>query len=96
VVVINLQNGDEYGIGDKVKFTITVTDPDGIQGFTWGVFAQNVSPVGLGGEKGCGGSTQCDLSDEFKAQLPGTFFLGVDALDTQGNTVREIKQIYIG
>lgn len=96
VVIINIPGGDEYGLGDKVKFNITVTDPDGIQSFTWGVFAQNVSPVGLGGEKGCGGATQCDLSDQFEAQLPGIFFLGVDALDSQGNTVREVKQIYIG
>jgi len=96
VVVISLPDGDTYKTGDKVKFDITVSDPDGVKSFTWGVFTQNQSPVGLGGDKGCGNATQCTLSDKFEAKLPGIFFLGVDALDTAGNTVREVKQIYVG
>ncbi len=95
VVIIDLPDGDTYGEDDKVKFTITVIDPDGVKSFAWGVFAQNKSPVGIGGDKGCGG-TECSLSGDFRAKLPGQFFIGVDALDNNGNTKREIKQIYIG
>jgi hypothetical protein len=64
--------------------------------FTWGVFAQNKSPLGLGGDKNCGNATQCELSGEFEAKLPGQFFLGVDAVDGKGNTHQEIKQLYVG
>lgn len=95
-VIINIHTGDEYALDQDVKFTITVSDPDGVKSFTWGVFAQNGSPVGLGGERNCGGANQCDLSDDFKTKLTGIFFLGVDALDSKGNTIREIKQIYVG
>lgn len=95
-VLIDIPSGDKYGLGDDVKFNITVTDSDGVRSFTWGVFAQNGSPVGLGGDRDCGGASQCTLSDEFETKLTGIFFLGVDAVDTQGNTVREIKQIYVG
>ncbi len=95
-VLIDIPTGDEYALNQEVRFNITVTDPDGIRSFTWGVFAQNGSPVGLGGERGCGGALQCDLSDKFDTKLVGIFFLGVDAVDNQGNTTREIKQIYVG
>jgi hypothetical protein len=95
-VLIDIPSGDEYGLGDNVEFNITVSDPDGVASFTWGVFAQNGSPVGLGGDRNCGGSNQCTLSDKFETKLTGIFFLGVDAVDSKGNTIREIKQIYVG
>ena len=96
MVIIDLPKGDTYREGDKVEFTITVIDPDGVKSFAWGVFAQNNSPVGIGGDKGCGGGTECKHGGNFEAKLPGQFFIGVDALDNNGNTRREIKQIYIG
>ena len=79
-----------------MEFRIVVSDPDGVSSFTWGLFAQNASPLGLGGEKNCGNSGQCDASGEFEAQLTGQFFLGVDAADSKGNVVREVKQLYVG
>ena len=95
-VLIELPSGDTYGLEDDVKFRIVVTDPDGVNSFSWGLFAQNGSPLGFGGERNCGGSNSCDLSDEFKAKLTGQFFLGVDTIDSKGNATREIKQLYVG
>jgi hypothetical protein len=94
-VVFDLPDGDTYGTGDDVEFKIIVSDPDGVRSFTWGVFAQNGSPL-FGGDKNCGNSQQCDVSDEFEATLSGQFFFGVDAVDSQGNTAREVKQLYVG
>jgi hypothetical protein len=94
-VMFDLPDGDTYNVGDDVKFRIIVSDPDGVGSFTWGVFAQNETPL-LGGDKSCGNAQQCDLSDEFEAPLPGQFFFGVDAVDGQGNTSREVKQLYVG
>lgn len=95
-VVIELPNGDTYEVDDEVKIIIRVLDSDGVNTFTWGVFAENGSPVGLGGDHGCGGATECRLDREFTTKFPGQFFIGVDAVDTKGQTVREIKQLYVG
>ena len=95
VVVIDLPRGDIYKLEGEVRVNITVSDPDGVSSYSWGVFAQNGSPLGLGGNVGCGNSGQCNSSEEFEAKLTGQFFIGVDALDAKGNTVREVKQIYV-
>ncbi|MEW5956959.1 MAG: hypothetical protein AB1801_04490, partial [Chloroflexota bacterium] len=95
-VVIEFPDGDTYGLEEDVKVIITVRDSDGVGSFTWGVFAQNGSPLGLGGDRNCGGSTECRIDEEFETKLTGQFFVGVDAVDSAGNKTREIKQLYVG
>jgi hypothetical protein len=95
-VIIELPDGDTYGSGDKVKLVITVRDPDGVDEFSWGVFAQNGSPTGLGDDQDCRNATECKIETDFNAALTGQFFIGVDAMDALGNKVREIVQLYIG
>lgn len=94
-VVISLPDGDTYNQNDKVNFTITVSDPDGVATFTWGVFTENQSPVGLGDDKNCGNGNECSLSGNFKAKLTGRFIFGVDAIDTKGNKTRTIQGMYV-
>jgi hypothetical protein len=95
-VVIELPDGDTYGLEEDVKLIVTVRDSDGVTSFSWGVFAQNGSPVGIGGDRNCGGAGECRIDDEFETRLIGIFFIGVDAVDTKGNEIREIKQLYVG
>ena len=79
-----------------MKIIFVVRDPDGVNSFTWGVFAQNGSPLGLGGEHNCGGATECGTNEKFETKLTGQFFVGVDTVDTKGNKTREIRQLYVG
>jgi len=94
-VVIELPGGDQYGIGDEVRVRITVTDPDGVGAFEWGVFTQNNVSV-TGGDRNCGNSTSCSIEEEFDAALPGIFQIGVEAKDGKGAGTIEVKQIYVG
>jgi hypothetical protein len=94
--VIEFPGGDKYGLNDDVQVIITVRDPDGVTEFEWGVFAQNKSPLGLGGHQSCGGATECRIEEEFETKLPGQFHVGVEARDTKGEGVTEIKQLYVG
>ncbi len=95
-VVVELPGGDTYTIGEEVKVIITVTDPDGVGKFGWEVFAENGSPLGIGDDENCGGSTQCRIESEFDAQLAGAFQLGAEAEDNLGNKTIEIKQLFVG
>jgi hypothetical protein len=95
-VIIDLPDGDTFGLADDVRVVITVRDSDGVGSFTWGIFAQNGSPLGLGGDHNCGGVTECGTNEEFETKLTGQFFVGVDAVDSKGNKTREIKQLYVG
>ena len=93
-VTIDLPDGDKYDQGDEVEVNITVRDSDGVDSFEWGVFTQNNVAI-EGGDKDCGGS-ECSISEEFDASLPGIFQIGVEAVDSQGNNTIEVKQIYVG
>jgi hypothetical protein len=93
--VIDLPSGDRFSIGDEVRVRITVSDPDGVSTFDWGVFTENRTSV-QGGERNCGNATHCELEEEFEAQLPGAFQIGVEAKDATGATTIEVKQIYVG
>ncbi len=94
-VIIELPNGDTYGIGDNVKLIITVRDPDGIGAFSWGVFTEN--KVGLvGDEINCNNATECRVEEEFTTKLAGAFQIGVEVKDTKGEGKIEIKQLYVG
>ena len=57
--------------------------------------ARRVGVVG-GGDHGCGNTTQCEISEEFNAQLSGAFRIGVEALDRNGNKATEVRSIYVG
>ncbi len=93
--MIELPNGDQYGVGDEVEVRITVTDPDGVGAFEWGVFTQNNVAV-KGGDRDCGNSTSCSIQEKFDAALPGIFQIGVEAKDATGVGTIEVKQIYVG
>jgi len=63
--------------------------------FKWGVFTQN--GVGVkGGDRNCGNSGDCGVEEEFDAVLEGTFEVGVEAEDANGEKSIETKQIYVG
>lgn len=94
-IVIELPDGDRFGVGDDVRVIITVRDPDGVANFEWGIFTENNVSV-KGGERGCGNATECRIEEEFEAVLAGTFQVGVEAVDTKGTKTIEVKQIYIG
>ncbi len=94
-IVIDLPDGDTFNTGDEVRVRIIVSDPEGVSTFTWGVFTENGTPV-IGGDRGCGNSTQCEIEEEFEAQLPGAFRVGVEALDRNGQKSIEVRSIYVG
>ena len=94
-VVIELPNGDDYGLGDEIIVIITVTDSDGVDEFNWGVFTENNVAI-KGGDKDCGGATECRIEEEFDAALAGAFQVGVEAKDNKGQGTIEKKQIYVG
>jgi hypothetical protein len=90
-----LPDGDKFGMGDEVKVIITVSDPDGVNFFKWGVFTQNNVAI-KGGDRNCGNAGSCGTDEEFEAVLDGTFQIGVEAEDSQGKRSIETKQIYVG
>jgi hypothetical protein len=90
-----LPDGDTYGVGDEVKLIITVRDSDGVGKFSWGVFTENKTGL-LGDEEDCHSAPECRIEEEFETQLPGAFQIGVEAKDTKGQGVIEIKQLYVG
>jgi len=93
-VDVQLEGGNKYDVGEKVKIKIVVWDPDGVTSFTWGIFTQN--QVGLkGGDKKCNGATECSTHIEESIPIPGTFIIGADAVDTKGNTNRGLGEIYV-
>jgi hypothetical protein len=93
-VDVQLEDGSNYHVGEKVKIKIVVWDPDGVDSFTWGIFTQN--QVGLkGGDKKCNGATECSTHIEESIPIPGTFIIGADAVDTKGNTNRGLGEIYV-
>lgn len=94
-VIIDLPDGDTYGVGDTVKLNITVTDPNGVSDFEWGIFTENKTAV-LGGDKGCGNAVECKISEEFEAELPGAFQIGVEAKNAQGQKTTHVTQLYVG
>ncbi|MBN1217325.1 MAG: hypothetical protein JXM69_00230, partial [Anaerolineae bacterium] len=93
-VIVELPNGNTFDTGDKVKMVFIVLDPDGVASFTWGIFTQNQVPL-VGGDKSCGGATECRLEKEESASVPGTFIVGADAVDTKGNKSRQVGEIYV-
>jgi hypothetical protein len=93
-VVIELPKGDKFDVGNEVQVIITVRDSDGVTNFEWGVFTENGVSV-KGANKKCDNRSECSVEEKFKASLEGTFQIGVDAKDTQGNKTIETKQIYI-
>ncbi len=96
VVTVNLPNGNEYRLHDKVTVIITVSDPDGVSSFTWGIFSQNRTSL-AGDTKECGRATSCEIEAKFEAKLAGQFAVGVEAVDTQGQkTQTNAAQIYVG
>jgi hypothetical protein len=94
-IVIELPSGDKFGMGDEIKVNIRVSDSDGVRSFKWGVFTQNGVAV-KGGDRNCGNGSSCGTEEEFEAVLDGTFQIGVEAEDAQGNKSIEKKQIYVG
>lgn len=94
-IVIDLPDGDTFRNGDRVRVRITVSDPEGVSKFSWGVFTENRTAI-AGGNRDCGNATQCEIQEEFKAQLPGAFQIGVEALDAQGHKAIDTRSIYVG
>jgi hypothetical protein len=78
-----LPNGNDYNSGKKIKFVFVVTDPNGVGKFTWGIFTQNRTPL-MRATKDCGGATECREEVEKNAPIPGTYIIGVDAVNSQG------------
>jgi hypothetical protein len=94
-VIIEVPEGSTYDPGETVRAVFIVRDPDGVSGFTWGIFTQNLTPL-IGGDKDCGGATECSLEVKEDAPgVPGTYILGADAQDTTGKVKREVGEIYV-
>jgi hypothetical protein len=94
-VTIELPDGDTHPVGARIKIVITVRDPEGVSAFSWGVFAQNRTPL-AGGDKNCSGATECSITEEVDAILSGQFEVGVEAKNKSGAGTIETKQLYIG
>ncbi len=90
-----MPNGDTYGVGDEVELIITVRDADGVGTFSWGVFTENKTGL-TGDDVECNNATECRIEEKFNTQLPGSFQIGVEAIDAKGEGVIEIKQLYVG
>ena len=93
-VIVELPEGDVFNTGEEVKIIFIVRDPDGVDNFTWGIFLQNLTPL-VGGDKSCGGATECRVEVEEKAPISGTYIVGADAVDVHGNTARGTSAIYV-
>ena len=96
-VVVQLPNGDTYSSGSEIRIIIIVTDPDGVKSFTWGIFAENRSPLPVGGTENCGNRTECRIEQNFAAPpFQGQFAVGVEAVDVLGQgTQINAAQIYL-
>ena len=96
-IVIEMPGGDTYRTGDDVRLIITVSDPDGVGAFSWGVFTENkVLLPGIGGDQDCGNAPSCRIEESFNAALPGAFQIGVEALDGIGTKGIQVVQLYVG
>jgi hypothetical protein len=94
-VTIELPGGDTYDVDEDITIIFVVRDPDGVANFTWGIFTLNQTPL-IGGEKGCGGATECRLElNETTPPIPDTYLVGADAVDSKGKTVRQVGEIYV-
>jgi hypothetical protein len=94
-VTIELPDGNTYDAGEDITIIFVVRDPDGVGSFKWGIFMQNQSPL-IGGDKECGGATECRHEvEEEVPPIPGTYLVGADAVDTKGKTVRQVGEIYV-
>ena len=94
-VFVELPDGDVFSAGEEVRIVFIVRDPDGVDRFTWGIFLQNLTPL-IGGDKVCGGATECKVEVKENApSLTGTYIVGADAVDVNGNTARGTSAIYV-
>lgn len=89
-----MPRGDTYHVGDNIKINFSVRDSQGVSSFSWGVFAQNRTPLKSGNES-CNGQLECNLSIELSADLPGQFEVGVEAVNRNSGKTVQSKQIYI-
>ena len=96
-VFVELPEGSRYSPGDRVKIVVIVRDPDGIANFAWGIFSLNDTPFPVGGDRNCGGATECRIDEDVTAPpLPDTYKVGVDVIDSKGASTRGFfGEIYI-
>jgi hypothetical protein len=94
---LEFKSSNDVEPGDDIKFDIVVYDPDGVKTFTWGVFTLNNTPLPIGGDKDCGGATECRHEVETEAPpIRDTYKVGVDAVDNAGKSSRGfVGEIYV-
>jgi hypothetical protein len=93
-VVVELPSGNDFSIGDQVRIIFIARDPGGVKEFTWGIFLQNQTPL-KNGTKKCDGATECREEVKAEAPIAGTYILGADAVNMQGQTKRGIGELYV-
>jgi hypothetical protein len=92
--VIDLPDGDSYGIGDEIEIRITVSDADGVAAFSWGILSA-INQGLAGGNEDCGNAPQCSTEASFTAVLSGDFQIGVEVKDAKGEGTIRTSQLYV-
>lgn len=85
-ITIELPSGTTYKAGENIEMIITVTNPRGVDKFSWGVFTKNQTSI-LGGLQSCGGAIECKFTKSFSLPLAWQYLIGVEAMDTKGKIV---------
>jgi hypothetical protein len=94
-VIVELPKGNTFSRGDEIKIIFIVRDSEGVDEFTWGIFTQNQTGL-IGGNIDCRNASECKHEEKVIApSISGTYLVGADAVDSQGNTARGVAEIYV-